>query len=404
MQQSAPTVDIVIAAKNEAGYLPRCLEALASQTYPRDKVNVIVVDNGSTDSTPTIAQNRGVTLLSWVDDSRSARNVSAVRNVGVKEGRGELVGFLDAHCIVHEGWLESMVKPLLEPDVGGVVGRLIYECEDPVTARFVRQSLFASDQRLQEATISGRSSAYPWIPAGNAMFKREALLVCGLFDEKLVNCEDAELSWRVVLLGYRLVAAPGARVTHYDRGRWQDHLCKYISYGFGAAQIAHSYGLRGSVKSVEPKDCDKALTGKPWEAFLIESIYQASYAVKSLQIRLGFEQVTDRCQKVCVLAKLRPAFSWHNGERFSISREAIYWFDDHKEEVTVVLPAKRRRYVFYGTANVVFRELGRGRDRQAVLSVIVERFAADSGIVAADVDEFFAELIEDAIVQRLELE
>ena len=96
------TISIIIPAKNEEKYLPLCLESICNLDYPKEAVEVIVVDNGSTDRTREIAQSFGATVL--LDYTKY---VSGLRNLGARDAKGEILAFVDADCTVSPDWLQT---------------------------------------------------------------------------------------------------------------------------------------------------------------------------------------------------------------------------------------------------------------------------------------------------------
>src|SRR4051812_46462078 len=88
-----PNVDIsvVIPVRNDARRLRDCLESLSVNDYPRERVEVIVVDNGSTDNSAAIARTLGCTVLTNLQGP-----VSALRNFGAAVARGAILAYIDA--------------------------------------------------------------------------------------------------------------------------------------------------------------------------------------------------------------------------------------------------------------------------------------------------------------------
>src|SRR5271169_5477752 len=84
----APLVSVVIPCYNSARYLAETIQSILAQTYPQ--VEIIVVDDGSTDATPKIAQSYPVQYV-----HQTNRGISAARNTGVVHSRGKYVQFLD---------------------------------------------------------------------------------------------------------------------------------------------------------------------------------------------------------------------------------------------------------------------------------------------------------------------
>jgi glycosyltransferase involved in cell wall biosynthesis len=99
-------ISVVIPAFNEEANIEKCLHALTAQTFPKERFEVIVVDNGSTDSTVATA-NRFKTSLALRVVSKAGCNISGVRNHGAALATGEVLAFLDADCIPRPTWLED---------------------------------------------------------------------------------------------------------------------------------------------------------------------------------------------------------------------------------------------------------------------------------------------------------
>ena len=99
-----PFVSIIIPSLNVEKYIEDCLDAIHMLYYPKDKLEIILVDNGSTDRTRKIASTCGARVL-----IRRGCNISALRNFGVSQSKGEIIAFLDADCIVSKDWLKVML-------------------------------------------------------------------------------------------------------------------------------------------------------------------------------------------------------------------------------------------------------------------------------------------------------
>lgn len=105
-----PKISIVIFAKNEEQNIKLCLESVYSQNYPKNKLEVVFVDDVSTDATAKIAKSYPVRYFKR--DSHGDRDANKL--YGFKKATGEIVTYLDADIHVRKGWLMKMVKPLVE--------------------------------------------------------------------------------------------------------------------------------------------------------------------------------------------------------------------------------------------------------------------------------------------------
>ncbi len=114
MKSPAPTVSIVIATLNAERYLDECLRALQLQDYPRDRVEIIVADGGSTDATVEIARRHEVDAI--LPNKR--RTGEAGKAVAIRASHGDLVCTVDSdNIVVGADWLSRMIVPFHDPDV-----------------------------------------------------------------------------------------------------------------------------------------------------------------------------------------------------------------------------------------------------------------------------------------------
>ena len=112
---TAPTVSIVIPTLNAEKYLDECLGALRDQDYPREQVEILLIDAGSTDRTVEIAERHGVDRIL----PNPLKTGEAGKAVGIHAATGELILQVDSdNIVVGRDWLSRMVAPLVEdPDV-----------------------------------------------------------------------------------------------------------------------------------------------------------------------------------------------------------------------------------------------------------------------------------------------
>src|SRR5947208_16800205 len=98
-----PDLSVIVPARDAAESLPPLLRSLESQTLPRDRFEVIVVDNGSSDGTAEVAERHGATVV-----RDKIPNRSRARNLGAEAAASELYAFTDADCVPHPAWLAEL--------------------------------------------------------------------------------------------------------------------------------------------------------------------------------------------------------------------------------------------------------------------------------------------------------
>jgi len=110
-------ISVVISAYNEEKALPKCLDAITHQTFPREKYEIVVVDNNSTDKTAEIARSYGARVIK----EEKQGNTFAVAK-GLKSAQGEIIASTDSDTIVYRNWLEVIYKVFQDKRVVGATG------------------------------------------------------------------------------------------------------------------------------------------------------------------------------------------------------------------------------------------------------------------------------------------
>jgi glycosyltransferase involved in cell wall biosynthesis/SAM-dependent methyltransferase len=188
LREPKPLVSVVITNYNYGRYLPQAIDSVLSQSYP--EVELVVVDDGSTDeSGDVLARYRGRLRVIRQEN----RGVSAARNRGVSETRGELVAFLDADDV----WLPEKLLRQVEAFRNRLVGMVCCEMRylDAAGARTGSTSSDLGPDPLRRlALLRG-----PGVPgAGSTAVVRRSLFErVGLFDERLSTSADWDFCRRV---------------------------------------------------------------------------------------------------------------------------------------------------------------------------------------------------------------
>jgi glycosyltransferase involved in cell wall biosynthesis len=208
-QSMEPFVSVIIPVYNDAARLTKCLAALQEQTYPRNKFEVIVVDNGSTDEISSVG-----TMFPSVKFLKETREGSyAARNKGVLACCGDVIAFTDADCIPSKAWLENGCKALQNhPGCGLVGGGVELFAKDPANPNAVEiyESLFEFRQKLYIEKYNCAATA-------NVITYRKVFQHVGLFDENLKSSGDEMWGRRVCKMGYKAIYCGDAMVRHPAR-------------------------------------------------------------------------------------------------------------------------------------------------------------------------------------------
>jgi glycosyltransferase involved in cell wall biosynthesis len=211
-----PFVSVIVPAKNVELFIEGCLVSIRSNSYPQDRYEIIVVDNGSLDNTRLTAAKHADLVLEM-----SEGTISAVRNFGSKHSRGTVIAFIDADCLAREDWLMQGVTSLLaEPCVCGC------QYDVPENGVWIEHAWYSQRD-------NGRIEV-PSLGAGNMFVPRTVFLELGGFDETLVTGEDTEFCIRSKRL-VKVVSDDRIRVIHLGNPKTlMQFFRREIWYGLGA--------------------------------------------------------------------------------------------------------------------------------------------------------------------------
>lgn len=207
---SAPQISVIVPVWNRPGDLRRCLASLAEQTLPRDAYEVIVVDNGSSDDTPDVARDAGVTLL-----EEPQPGSYAARNRGIAAARGEWLAFIDSDCRADRDWLRTAIEAArAHPGAGVIAGRVELEADARAGLCDAYERLFAFNQ--EKLAAQGRAVTANWLsPAA-------LVRALGGFRADLKSGGDVDLAKRMAAAGRPVVYAPAMLVFHPARATLAD--------------------------------------------------------------------------------------------------------------------------------------------------------------------------------------
>ncbi|MBX3049997.1 MAG: glycosyltransferase [Caldilineaceae bacterium] len=195
-------VTVAIPCYNGAQYLDKTIRSVLAQQRPADKV--LVVDDGSTDDSASIAARYPVRTISLPTN----QGLSAVRNRAVAETEGDVLAFVDVDASADPAWLGTLLESYGEPGVSGAGGPGI---ESNIQSKVDRwRQLHATQghgsQPLRKA---------PHLFGLNMSYRVGALRAVNGFDTNLrTNAEDMDVGYRLNDAGYRLVYRPDAIVYH----------------------------------------------------------------------------------------------------------------------------------------------------------------------------------------------
>ncbi len=238
-----PRVSIVVAARDEEANLPRCLESLAQIDYPRDRLEIILVDHQSRDRTGDLlaafcAQHRHAQLVRVRDGSSALCGKAAAAAAGIEQSHGDIVLMTDADCAIPPTWVRTMVGQF-DPDVGVVCG---FTTVDHAAGRFAQAQALDWLFLLSVAAGAGQmGKPLSWV-GNNLAFRRSAYDQVGGYggvgfslteDFALFKAICTSTLWKV-----RYVRDTGALVQTQALPHWRQVLAQRLRWAIGGRSVA----------------------------------------------------------------------------------------------------------------------------------------------------------------------
>jgi glycosyltransferase involved in cell wall biosynthesis len=206
-----PLLSVIVPAHNAGGLLPRSLGALRNSDFPRDRWELVVVDDGSDDETSLIAARYADTVVTLPG---AAHGPAYARNRGFEVSRGEIIVFIDADCVVHVDTLSRFAALFAEKaDLGAAFGS--YDSRPPAAG------IISQYRNLIHHHVHHRNAGdVETFWAGAGAIRREVFAEAGMYDEwhySRPQIEDIELGARIRSHGRRILLVPSIQVTHLKK-------------------------------------------------------------------------------------------------------------------------------------------------------------------------------------------
>ncbi len=238
-----PSVSVIVPIYNGEADLPGLVERLLGQRYPADRVEYLLVDNGSCDRTPDLLQAAATTAASQNICLRALtystiQSSYAARNAGIAVATGDILAFTDADCQPEPSWLAALVQPFSDNSVGLVAGEIKALPSQNWLERYAdRQGTLSQHNTLNHAFL-------PYGQTANLAVRAEVLGTVGLFRSHLTTGGDADLCWRIQQeTKWQLVHAADAVVYHRHRNTLKGLRSQWYRYGCSNRYLHDLYGV-----------------------------------------------------------------------------------------------------------------------------------------------------------------
>ncbi len=264
--------------------MERCLASLVRLERPTGSppLDVLVVDNAPSDDRTRAVVSRASGVRYTVEP---CAGLDFARNRALREGRGELIAYLDDDVVVDRGWWMGLAAAsCMNPDAGAYTGLVL-----PYELRTRAQILFEARGGFRRGFLPLRyrgqiRPGHPWYPAGagifgagcNMVFRRELLRSLGGFDEALDTGRplpgggDLDAFYRVIRAGATLAYEPRMLVYHQHRAELPALRRQYWTWGLGFFAFLHKLRRLGPERRAEAR-----LVARWWLGDLLRQLRQS---------------------------------------------------------------------------------------------------------------------------------
>ena len=282
-------VSIIIPCRNEEKFIKRCLDSVLGQDYPKDKLEVLVIDGMSEDRTREIIKeySEKYPFIKLLENPNKFTPFAL--NIGIKNAQGEVILRMDAHAGYEKDYVSKCVKYLKEynaDNVGGVMKTL--PRKNNLAARAIALCLShpfgVGGSQFRKGTDKPK-----WVDTVfNGCYKKEIFDKIGLFNENLIRSQDMEFNLRLKKAGGKILLHPEIVSYYYPKSNLKDFFLHNINDGIWAIYPLKFVKIPLRLRHYIPLIFILTLPLSIWPYILLSLFFSAKIAFREKDIRLFF--------------------------------------------------------------------------------------------------------------------
>ncbi len=201
-------LSLIIPAFNESKNIIKTLKRVVKMNYPKNKMEVLVIDDGSEDNTFELAKNfsKNYKFIKVFRKEHSGKSASI--NFGIKKSKNEFVAIMDADVLPDKNALINCMKYFDSNEVAAVTSRVLQKRKNSIWERWqdIELKIISLSRKIRE-----KLNLIDSTPGALSVYRKNILEKIGLFDEKNL-LEDVEIAWRILRNGYKIKMAYNSKV------------------------------------------------------------------------------------------------------------------------------------------------------------------------------------------------
>lgn len=224
-----PFVSVIVTCHNERNFIAKCIESILSNDYPKDRMEVLIMDGMSDDGTREIIRRYadGHGFLRMIDNER--RITSTALNKGIQESKGEMILWMGAHNAYSPDYIRRSVEGLLTNDADNVGGVIVtIPRDDGLIGRSIALAL-SHPFGVGNSYFRTRPKEPMWVDTVfGGCYRRSVFDRIGLFNERLTRGQDVEFNIRLRKSGGKILLMPDIVSYYYARSQ----LMPFLAYSW----------------------------------------------------------------------------------------------------------------------------------------------------------------------------
>ena len=298
-------LSVIVPIYQEEKYIAKCIDSMLNQDYPKDDLEIILVDGMSKDRTREIVATYTAKypFIRLIDNPE--RIAPCAMNRGIKEAKGDVIMRLDAHVYYPKDYFSLLVEKLNELTGAENVGALCntLPVNDSLTAQSIAAVLSSSFGMGNSHFRIGadKEMEVDTVPFG--CFHRSIFDKVGLYDEELVRNQDDELNARVIKAGGKIYLIPQLVCEYYARDTAKKVYKMFYQYGVFKPLVNKKLGSPATVRQFFPLLFVMGLLVGPVVCLFLPVLWWAYFAVVMLWFVLAtyFSLKDSKCLKRIVI-------------------------------------------------------------------------------------------------------
>lgn len=233
--EKLPYVSVILPCRNEEQFLAACLDSIIANDYPKDRMEIILVDGLSSDQTLAIAESRkanreGVSLT--IIQNPKKIFPSAV-NLGIKQSLGDYIMIVGAHAVYDKSYLPAIIETALRTGAENTGGVLITEgLNQSLVGKAITQVL-SSPFGVGNSTFRTGSDVETEVDTVfGGCYQKSVFEKIGFFNENLVSTSDMDFNTRLQKAGGKIILTPAAKAHYFTRTDFKKFVRNNFRNGF----------------------------------------------------------------------------------------------------------------------------------------------------------------------------